>query len=70
MISGAMHMRVSGSDEQHRHECECRYWWKETGGNAALIKDVLERVAKKRSAAGVEKLRQGLAEIWRAENGK
>jgi len=53
--------------EERRHVFECKYWWAETGGNPALIKDLLVRVAKKRSPAGVEKLRQGLAEIYRRE---
>ena len=57
-------------DDNHRHECEIAYWWIYTGGNAAMIKEVLERVAKKRSPAGVEKLRRGLGEMWKAKNGK
>jgi hypothetical protein len=55
------------SDESFRHECETKYWWKATHGNPALIREALERISKKRSAAGVEKLRQGLAEIYRRE---
>lgn len=55
--------------EQHRHACEVRYWWKECASNPALIKAMLERVAKRRSAAAVQKLRDGLMEIYRKENG-
>jgi len=56
--------------EQHRLNCEIAYWWCVTNGNPALIKEALERIAKKRSPAGVEKLRQGLQELWRKQNGK
>jgi len=55
--------------DQFRHDCEIKFWWKETSGNPALIKDLLERVAKHRSPAGVEKLRQGLMDIYRREHG-
>jgi len=37
--------------EQHRHACECRYWLSWTGGNRAMIDDLLERIAKRRGQA-------------------
>jgi len=59
---------IMDSSEQFRHETECKYWYSVTAGNPALIREALERIAKKRSPAGVEKLRQGLQELWRVEN--
>jgi hypothetical protein len=58
------------NSEAHRHACEVRFWFAECAGNPALIKALLERVATKRSAAGVEKLRAGLLEIYKGENGQ
>jgi hypothetical protein len=51
------------SDEAHRHAAEVRWWWKELGGNPALIKEMLARVARRRSPAAVAKLRDGLLEM-------
>lgn len=57
--------------EQFRHECEIKYWWAQTVGDAKKIKALLNRLEKeeKRSAAGIEKLRAGLLEIYRREHG-
>lgn len=53
------------SDEAHRYQTECAYWWAQTKGKPAAIREVLARVALKRSPAAVEKLRQGLLELHR-----
>lgn len=58
------------SDEQRRYECEIAYWWKATGGDRHKIAEVLKRIEKRRGQAGMEKVRAGLMERWRAENGK
>ena len=50
------------SDEAHRHACEVQYWWDKLGGDANKIRALLQRLEqeKKRSAAGIAKLRDGL----------
>lgn len=55
-------------DDQHRHELECRYWWKVTKGDRHAIRDVLERIEAKRGKRGMERVRAGLMAMWRSEN--
>ena len=51
--------------EQHRHECECRYWLDETGGNRPLVKELIDRIEKKRGRAAANRLYQGMKDEWK-----
>jgi hypothetical protein len=57
------------SDESFRHETECRYWLSWTGGNRAMIDDLIVRIAKRRGQVAADRLRDGMRVEWRRQNG-
>ena len=56
--------------EQHRHECECRYWLDETGGNRALVEELMQRIEKKRGKAAATRLYRGMRDEYLARKAR
>ena len=56
----------SCKSEQFRHECECRYWLDETGGNRALVEELMQRIEKKRGKAAATRLYRGMRDEYLA----
>lgn len=52
--------------DQHRHEAECRYWLDETGGNRALVEELMQRIEKKRGKAAATRLYRGMRDEYLA----
>ena len=53
--------------EQHRHECECRYWLKDTSGKPAKVVEVIDRITRKRGKAAAARLHKGMREEFRRQ---
>ncbi len=51
--------------EQHRAECEARYWLRETGGDKAQVIDLHRRIKKKRGQAAADKLITDMRSEWK-----
>jgi len=58
-------MPGSSESEQHRYECECRYWNAYTNGDKQVVAGVIERIAKKRGRAAADKLLDGMRKEWK-----
>ena len=43
--------------EQHRRDCEARFWLKQTGADRQAVADMLTRVAAKRGQPAADQLR-------------
>lgn len=54
------------STEQHRRECEARYWLQQTGGRKAEVDDLIARITARRGKDAAEQLRQDMRDQWQA----
>jgi hypothetical protein len=56
--------------EQHRHECEARFWVAETGGKADEVDALIARIEKRRGKPAAERLREEMRRQWLIQRGK
>jgi hypothetical protein len=55
--------------EQHRHECECRYWLEDTKGSKPAVDARMARIAKKRGQRAADRLRDGMRAEYAMQRG-
>lgn len=51
--------------EQHRRECEARYWLKQTGGNKAEVADLIGRIEARRGKQAAAQLLADMRDQWK-----
>jgi len=56
--------------EQHRHECEARFWLAETGGNADQVDGQMERITRRRGKEAADRMRAEMRRQWLIQRGK
>ena len=52
------------SDEDHRRECEARYWLKQTGGVRAEVHDLMDRIEARRGTKAKDELLAEMRRQW------
>ena len=57
------------NDEQHRLECEARFWLRETKGNKAAVDELIGRIEKRRGKQAADYLREEMRRQWQSRRG-
>lgn len=57
------------NDEQHRLECESRFWLRETKGNKKTVDELIARIEKRRGKQAADQLRDEMRRQWQSRNG-
>ena len=52
------------STEQHRRECEARYWLKQTGGRKAEVDALIFRIEARRGKQAAQQLLTDMRNEW------
>ena len=60
-------MQLDTYSEAYRHQCECRYWLKVTGGNPDRVNELIKRIAGRRGKVAAEKLLNGMREQYKLD---
>lgn len=61
---------MSDSREEHRLACEARDWLQRGYTSAALVDDLMKRIAGKRGQAAADALREEMRRQWRLQQGQ
>lgn len=57
------------NDEQHRLECEARFWLRETKGNKLAVDDLIGRIGTRRGKRAADELREEMRRQWQSLRG-
>ena len=52
------------STEQHRRECEARYWLQQTGGRKAEVDALIGRIEARRGKQAAQQLLSDMRKEW------
>ena len=57
------------NDEQHRLECESRFWLRDTKGNKVAVDELIGRIEKRRGKQAADYLREEMRRQWQSRRG-
>lgn len=63
-----MSVPVTDSD-QHRRECEARYWIRHTKGNKTTVDELIGRIERRRGKLAADGLRDEMRRQWQSRMG-